>query len=248
MIISHKYKFIFVKSGKVAGTSLEMAIRPFLGKDDISTPVADYDEVFAKENGIPKPQNYDYCLGYERRKKMSRSRGIFSEHMWAYEIKGLVGDSVWNEYYTFSIERDPRDKSISTYYHHQNGIKFGMFRNIKNWLALRLPYNKKYLQSSIAKVCSLSRWLKEDKKYAFAENFGRYTINGNIAVDEVYSFQCMNDLVSDLEKRIGCKFNMPRLKSGFRKHRKLTHRESEMLEELLENEIYKKELEIIESN
>jgi hypothetical protein len=41
MIISHKYKFILIKCGKVAGTSLEMALRPHLGAEDIVTPVAE---------------------------------------------------------------------------------------------------------------------------------------------------------------------------------------------------------------
>ena len=35
MIISHKNKFIFIRPYKVAGTSLEYAMTPFLGRDDI---------------------------------------------------------------------------------------------------------------------------------------------------------------------------------------------------------------------
>ena len=56
MIISHKYKFIFVKCGKVAGTSIEIALRKCLGDKDISTPVVDYDEAYAKYKKIRKLQ------------------------------------------------------------------------------------------------------------------------------------------------------------------------------------------------
>jgi len=39
LIISHKFKFVFVKTRKTAGTSIEMALRPHLGPDDVATPI-----------------------------------------------------------------------------------------------------------------------------------------------------------------------------------------------------------------
>ncbi len=55
MIISHKHKFIFVKTAKVADKMLELALREHLGEDDIPTPVVSYDEEKAQENGYPGP-------------------------------------------------------------------------------------------------------------------------------------------------------------------------------------------------
>ena len=37
MIISHRYKFIFIKTHKTAGSSMEMALGPLCGPDDIIT-------------------------------------------------------------------------------------------------------------------------------------------------------------------------------------------------------------------
>ena len=38
MIVSHKYKFIFIKTRKTAGTSIEYNLSKYLGKEDIITP------------------------------------------------------------------------------------------------------------------------------------------------------------------------------------------------------------------
>jgi len=246
MIISHKHKFIFVKCGKVAGTSIEIALRPYLGEEDTSTPVVDYDELYAKENGIPLPQNYKNSEHYNKRVREG-SRGIYYEHAWAYEIKGLVGDEIWDNYYTFAIERDPRDKSLSTYFHHKYGIEFPLYRNLYNAIELYSPFTDKIKRPhpSIAKVCSLSRWLEEDAKYAFSENWCRYTANDKLIVDKVYSFNDISLLVSDLENMVSSKLNIPRLKSGFRKNKTLTLNETRLLNNLSNNEIYQKEFEML---
>ena len=39
MILSHKHKFVFVKNRKVAGTSVEVALSPHCGPDDILTVI-----------------------------------------------------------------------------------------------------------------------------------------------------------------------------------------------------------------
>ena len=57
MILSHKHKFIFIKTRKTAGTSIEIALSRFCGKDDIITPISPEDEKIRKKIGV-KPQNY----------------------------------------------------------------------------------------------------------------------------------------------------------------------------------------------
>ena len=42
MIISHSHKYIFIKSLKTAGTSIEAALSQHCGKDDMVTPLGDY--------------------------------------------------------------------------------------------------------------------------------------------------------------------------------------------------------------
>ena len=44
MIISHEHKFIFLKTRKTAGTSIELALSGLCGPDDIITPISPNDE------------------------------------------------------------------------------------------------------------------------------------------------------------------------------------------------------------
>ena len=65
MLISHRHKFIFLKTQKTAGTSLEIALSAFLSKQDVITPLSrkwpwpSEDESTRREPGLPGPSN---CL------------------------------------------------------------------------------------------------------------------------------------------------------------------------------------------
>jgi len=94
MIISHKHQFIFIKTFKTAGTSIEMYLAQFCGPDDILTPVN-------PAAGEHEPRNGD---GYE-------------QHMTAEQVRARVGSDTWAEYLTFCVERNPWDKTVSHFFH-----------------------------------------------------------------------------------------------------------------------------------
>ncbi|MEH6604178.1 MAG: sulfotransferase family 2 domain-containing protein [Pseudomonadales bacterium] len=105
MIVSHKHKFIFLKTKKTAGTSLEIALSKLCGPDDIITPISPEDEQTRKDLGYRGPQNY----------QISKDK-FFYNHIGCKQIVGLLGPQVWSDYYTFCFERNPWDKVISWYY------------------------------------------------------------------------------------------------------------------------------------
>lgn len=92
MIISHTFGFVFVKNLKVAGTSLEVYLSPLCGPRDVFTPI------FPTEPGHT-PRNH---------------QGFFN-HMPAADIRKRVHPDLWSRYLSFTIERNPWDKTLSHY-------------------------------------------------------------------------------------------------------------------------------------
>ena len=93
MIISHKYKFIFIKSAKMAGTSIEVFLSECCGSEDVVTPIGPYVDPHRARN-------------YEG----------FYNHIIGDTIRERVGHEVWNTYFKLCVERNPWEKVISNYY------------------------------------------------------------------------------------------------------------------------------------
>jgi hypothetical protein len=132
MIVSHKYRFIFIKTRKVGGTSVEIALSKFLGEGDIVTPIVDEDERIRERLGYPGARNYRVPFG-EMAREVARLSGAgrrygrhvlkkkewplrFFNHIAASEVKAALGNRVWNDYFKFSIERNSFDKACSFYF------------------------------------------------------------------------------------------------------------------------------------
>ena len=84
MILNHKYNFIFIKSFKTAGTSLEIALSKFCDNKDVVTPIVKEDEKLRSELNFTPPQNYEGMR----------------EHMSATEIKNKIVSDLFNVDFT----------------------------------------------------------------------------------------------------------------------------------------------------
>ncbi len=128
MLLCHQHKFIFLKTQKTAGTSVEIALSRVMTKDDIVTPLSrrwpwpSEDEKTRQSLGHQGPTNCLAPLQNYTPEELWRliSKGKlkkeFYNHMPAIEAKAKIPEMLWNNYTKISIERNPFDRAISTYY------------------------------------------------------------------------------------------------------------------------------------
>lgn len=221
MIISHRYKFIFIKTIKTAGTSVEWALGDMCGPEDVITPnFADDDR--RAEMGLRTEQNFcpsfrqyslrDWVITLRRRK-----RKRFYHHMSAAEIKLLVGDPIWNSYFKFCFERNPWDRTVSLYWWRERG-KFN--RTLSEFIASGEPRD-------------LTK-----------RGVNLYSIDGKVAVDRVCKYEYLDEELKYLEERLGLPgpLVLPKAKSQYRLDRRhyrdvLSPHERELISEMSKKEI-----------
>jgi hypothetical protein len=92
MIISHKYRFIFIKTIKTAGTSIEAYLSPHCDERDIVTPL------------IPPVEGH-----------IPRNHGSFYNHYSAWGARQVIDPAIWKDYFKFCVERNPWDKTVSDF-------------------------------------------------------------------------------------------------------------------------------------
>jgi len=197
VLVSHKYGFIFVKTRKTGGSSVELALAPLCGPDDIVTPLKEYG---ASDTPGAEPRNHrlprsQWSAGNRLRQTLGRpqrNRGTgFFQHMPAADIRRLLGDNIWNDYLTFTIERNPWDRQVSLYHWH--------YRDYAS-----PPPFRAFIRSP----------LKRKK----SRNWSMYTVNGKVIVDHVIPYDRLQAGLDELLQKIGIRGGvpLPQAKSGFR--------------------------------
>lgn len=104
MLVSHEHRFIFIKTRKTAGTSVEITLSRYCGPDDIVTPIAREDEEIRRELGVV-PRNYE--TPRHRRPREHKDVDAYRNHMPAALVRNLVGRRVWDRYFKFCVVRNP---------------------------------------------------------------------------------------------------------------------------------------------
>ena len=196
MLISHQHRFIFLKTSKTAGTSVEIALSKFLGPKDVITPIQPReDEEIREKLGYRSPQNYQWTFRSHPRARMgalfSRKQPQFYNHIPASEVRPLLPDEVWNGYYKFCFERNPWDRFISYYF-------------FKYRTEPRPSFLEAIEAGALKELLNTSR--------------GIYRMDGKIVVDHVARYENLEAELAEVCRKVGIpeKPSLPRVKSSFR--------------------------------
>ena len=179
MIVSHRHKFIFIKTNKTAGTAIEAALSELCGPEDIITP---YREESEQDRKGRAPQNYriEHPLKPARplwRKLLGRPEREyhpsvgFYQHMPAWRARAYLSETIWQSYFKFAFDRNPWDRQVSWYFDKTRSKR-------------ARPSFERFMAS---------------RRRAFVDNYALYTIDGALAVDFLGRYERLEE---DLNKAL----------------------------------------------
>jgi hypothetical protein len=121
---------------------VEISLSRYCGEKDVITTLSPEDEKIRRKLGV-YPKNYFVPFWRYRIKDFvrlfsSRKLLVYYNHIFASEIKRIIGSKKWRNYFTFCFERNPWEKVISQYYYwcannkHQSIDAFIRSKNISS--------------------------------------------------------------------------------------------------------------------
>ncbi len=172
--MSHEHRFIFMKTRKTAGTSIEIALSRYCGSEDAITRILPEDEAIRAELGLG-PQNFTYPIParkWGRRHlgdlaRLRRPTRDLMPHTNAMRARRHVGTDVWDAYFKFCFIRNPWDRFVSSYY-----------------------WEVDSQHGSHIELLSLDHFLA---RWNPARDTAMYMLDGRVAVDFVGRFERLTD-------------------------------------------------------
>lgn len=206
MLISHRKQFIYTKTYKTAGTSVEVYFEPYCMHK------GEWQELHLRE----EYESDAGVIGYRGSPKDTTTMKWWN-HMPAALIKErLNNDQKWDNYYKFCVVRNPFDKVISAF-HFQNKA----LPNQPRWYYYRRRFFKRYnniVHNGIPP--SMKRdfkdWLKAGKMYIDRD---KYFINNQLCVDFFIQYEDLAGGVQAVCEQLDLPFEadrIPTYKAGIR--------------------------------
>ena len=103
MLVSHRHRFIYTKTLKTAGTSVESYFERHCMDE------GEWSESHAREQ-------YESASGIVGQRFGVRPDHRWFNHMPAARIRAQLGEAIWQSYFKFCVIRNPYDKVISMFY------------------------------------------------------------------------------------------------------------------------------------
>ncbi len=104
MLISHSHRFIYLKTIKTAGTSIEIYFERYCVDPSIYSGERHETETLVSPQGV---------IGCRR---VDVSGETWYNHMPGCQVRELIGNETWDQYYRFCAIRNPFDKAVSHFW------------------------------------------------------------------------------------------------------------------------------------
>lgn len=199
MIISHAHRFIFLKTQKCAGTSIELALSTICGPQDVISLLSEDEEEYRRQIGghqqndsIPlalQPVSMRVIRHFGFRKFSSAGR--FYSHMPAVEIRRFMDPQLFDSYRKVTVVRNPWDREVSRYY--------GRYRDSK-------------------KPASFEHYIRWPRYKPDRKTFRLYSIDNKIVADTVMRYENLQTDFEAFVRSLGIEHpvELPRAKGKFR--------------------------------
>lgn len=197
MIISHTHKFIFIKSEKTAGTSIEAILSTFCGGDDVVVPINDF-----RHNRTESGEFIHRAMNADEEYRQ------IGQHVDAETIRRKESADVWNRYFKFSIVRNPWDRTLSDFYWKRRQDPALQPRK-RFYHRLGVPFDEiGHLQKPLTDFLNSEDYVNNDRFYV---------IDDELCVDFVIRYEHLEEDLLELGARLELPpIELPRLKTGFR--------------------------------
>lgn len=194
VILCHEHRYVFIKTRKTAGTSVEIALAEHTGPNDVLTQLGSSKDNEDRQRRGADAQNQAipvrrYGAAEWRKLVVKRQRSAFRSHMPARDVRRFVGRRTWDGYFTFAIARNPWETAVSAYAWQ------------KKYRGVEVPFGK-FIEGSTG------LW----------HNWPLYTVDDDVIVDEVIRYDELASSLASIVSRLGLpRLDIPRAKSGLRK-------------------------------
>ena len=167
MLISHRYKFIYLKTEKTASSSLFEMFRQIASEHDTLHP-ADWRVArqLLQQHGTLDGHSFVGGAGYLAR-RVSARRGIH-RHGKIADVRKLLGSDLFASYTIVTSERNPWDRQVSLFTHRRTKHPAGNIRDFKAAMVSR-SYNLFHLNK--------------------LDNWGIYSIDDQPVADHVIRYE-----------------------------------------------------------
>lgn len=198
MLVSHSHKFIFTKTFKTAGTSIEHYFEKYCLPDHMLTSGSKDEEVVSEAGIVGK-------------------RGAAEGHRWyahmsAAQIREQLPVKQWSTYTKFSIVRNPFDKMVSAYFFLLRLKETqGTLTRLKNSAKTLLGKNDTLLPGNNPDhIMNFRKWIKAGAHF---KDDSAYQINDAFILDYTMQYEYLHQHLQELCGILSIPYQPDRLKS-----------------------------------